>query len=169
MAIAFSCTCGKPLRAQDSAAGKRTKCPHCGAVMVIPGGAVKPVVASASMSQSAGAAADDDGLALDLDWNTLEAPAATSSQTAADPHRTGSSQIAISTAAVEIPFLPEGVRQYRVLAQKDQGMTSKFTASKLEEVLNAYAIQGWSLKSAVTMNLPSHSGNHDELIVILER
>ena len=37
MPISVTCgECGKTLKAKDSAAGKKTKCPDCGAVMVIP-------------------------------------------------------------------------------------------------------------------------------------
>jgi uncharacterized RDD family membrane protein YckC/phage FluMu protein Com len=37
MAIEFSCTaCGKSLRTSDETAGKKAKCPECGAVMQIP-------------------------------------------------------------------------------------------------------------------------------------
>ncbi|HVC99112.1 MAG TPA: hypothetical protein VND64_35945 [Pirellulales bacterium] len=36
-----TCTCGKKLVAGDHLAGKRTKCPHCGAVLTIPTKATK--------------------------------------------------------------------------------------------------------------------------------
>src|SRR5690348_9992307 len=36
MAISFACSCGKSFRAKDELAGKRTKCPACGQVLVIP-------------------------------------------------------------------------------------------------------------------------------------
>lgn len=36
MAISFACSCGKALRAKDEAAGKRAKCPQCGAIVNIP-------------------------------------------------------------------------------------------------------------------------------------
>lgn len=36
MAISFRCACGRELRARDDAAGKRLKCPECGATPVVP-------------------------------------------------------------------------------------------------------------------------------------
>ena len=60
-------------------------------------------------------------------------------------------------------------RRYKVLTHRDMGFTLKFDPVKLEETLNRLAERGWSVRSAVTMNLPSHSGQHDELVVILEK
>src|SRR5580704_8997042 len=37
MSISLSCTCGKVLKAKDEMAGKRAKCPACGAVLRVPG------------------------------------------------------------------------------------------------------------------------------------
>src|SRR5207249_1216109 len=36
MAIAFSCKCGKHLKARDEFAGRKIKCPGCQTVLVIP-------------------------------------------------------------------------------------------------------------------------------------
>ncbi|MBX9580199.1 MAG: hypothetical protein K2X87_07800 [Gemmataceae bacterium] len=36
MPIAFECGCGKSFRAADGLAGKRTKCPACGAALTVP-------------------------------------------------------------------------------------------------------------------------------------
>ena len=36
MPIAFNCTCGKTLRVPDTSAGKRAKCPACGAIGLVP-------------------------------------------------------------------------------------------------------------------------------------
>lgn len=42
MAIIFSCSCGKRLRAQERAAGKRLKCPACGNAIVVPEARAEP-------------------------------------------------------------------------------------------------------------------------------
>ncbi len=43
MAIAFACRCcGRALRAQESFAGKRGECPHCGSVLMVPEPADRP-------------------------------------------------------------------------------------------------------------------------------
>lgn len=163
MAIVFHCTCGRPLRANLEAAGKRTKCPGCQLVLTIPNPGGKPALTPA------GPAPEFDPFAPELDWSTLE------SRPSPEPDLTRSGVIAIKidsalaeAPAVDPPRPEDGSRQYRILSQKEQGF-SKFNPAKLEELLNDFARRGWSLKAAVAMNLPGHSGNHDELIVILER
>lgn len=163
MSIVFHCTCGRPLRASAEYSGKKTKCPGCGQVLTIP--AAEP----AKVAVAAGPPPADEPLSLDLDWSSHETP----SLSEADPTRSGSGVIKLDTGfdphqAAEIPRTEDGSRQYHVLGQKDLGF-AKFSPTKLEEALNAHAKQGWSLKSAVVMNLPGHGGNHDELVVILER
>lgn len=111
-----------------------------------------------------------DPFLTELDWSSLESPAPSLPETP----RPSSGVIKIDAAhadaaSAEAPRPEDGSRQYRVLAQKDQGFAGKFNATKLEETLNDHARRGWSLKAAVTINMPSHAGNHDELVVILER
>src|SRR5262249_51799963 len=38
MTIQFACACGRSLQTKPENAGKRTKCPACGQLLVIPGG-----------------------------------------------------------------------------------------------------------------------------------
>ncbi len=60
-------------------------------------------------------------------------------------------------------------KEYKVLTQKDKWFSGKFDPAQLEEALNAYADQGWIVKSATTASIPGFGGNRDELVVILER
>ncbi len=166
MAIVFHCKCGQLLRAQPDAAGKRTRCPGCSQVLTIPT-ASEPATSPAAPAPPAD---EPDPFMTALDWSALESKAA-----ATDESQGPSSGIikidSVHTDApvAEAPRPSDGSRQYRVLAQKDQGFAGKFNAAKLEEMLNEHARRGWSLKVAVTINMPSHGGNHDELVVILER
>ena len=61
------------------------------------------------------------------------------------------------------------MKEYKVLTQKDKWFSGKFDPAKLEEALNAYAQQGWIVKSSVTASIPGLTGNREELVVILER
>ena len=44
MPISFGCDCGKRLKAKDEHAGRRTKCPGCGAILTVPDPAPSPEV-----------------------------------------------------------------------------------------------------------------------------
>jgi hypothetical protein len=176
MPVVFACTCGKPLRAKEESAGKKTKCPQCGAIITIPGG-------SARVATPAAPPGPDDPQGIELAWPTVEAVPSTATipaVAATDQPSSASIKIdSVSPAAGGVggdparpsdrPRPDDGTLQYKVLSGKDQGMTGKFNPLKLEEVLNDHARQGWSVKTASTVAIASHSGTHDELIIILER
>ncbi len=73
MAISFTCTCGKVLKARDELAGKKARCPECGAILEIPRPEPAPDiedVAAYALQESAPAPSsremppDDDDMAL---------------------------------------------------------------------------------------------------------
>ena len=160
MAIQFSCKCGRLLRATAEAAGKKTRCPGCNQVLTIPAEAGKPAAVAATAPEA-------DPFAPELDWSSLASPAPEAARPASGVIKVDA---AVADAPVaDIPPTEDGSLQYRVLAQKDQGFVGKFNPAKVEEVLNAHAKKGWALKTAVAMTVPGHGGQHDELILILER
>ena len=62
------------------------------------------------------------------------------------------------------------MKEYKVLSQKDKWFSSKFDPQKLEEAINAYAKQGWVLKSAFSADIPGvFGGTRNEAIIVLER
>jgi len=81
MAIQAVCACGKPLRFQDDAAGRRAKCPACGAMLTVPG-------------RAAAGPADDANLASALELaaatekTAARVPAAKAARTKAAPTTT---------------------------------------------------------------------------------
>lgn len=170
--IAFGCSCGKSWRVREDLAGKKTKCPGCGAILTVP---------SASAPSAAQIPATGDTIALDLAWSTIDAPqpAAPATPPAVEPPSSPSIRIDSQSNTPGQPL--EGIRpgdhprptdgtlQYKVLSGKDQAASGKFNPLRLEEVLNEHARLGWTLKAAATVNVVSHGGSHDELIVILER
>ncbi|MBX6315524.1 MAG: DUF4177 domain-containing protein [Isosphaeraceae bacterium] len=62
-----------------------------------------------------------------------------------------------------------GQRQYKVLTQKDKWFSGKFDPEKLEQAVNAYAGQGWTVRGITTASIPGFGGNREELIVLMER
>jgi len=62
------------------------------------------------------------------------------------------------------------MKTYKVVTMKDKWISGKFDPAVLEQVLNSYAKQGWSVCNSVTATIPGVlSGSREELIVILER
>ena len=163
MAIVFSCTCGKPLKAKDEMAGKKTKCPHCGAVLPIPTAASK---AGSAVAMDPNAVPVDD-----IVWPTLEAnPGGQGTEAAAAAPGAGAPPSdAPAPRPSDLPRPTDGTLQYKVLSQKDHSSSGKVNFLRLEEVVNEHARQGWIVKSSFVINVPGHIGNHDELVLILER
>lgn len=160
MAIIFSCPCGKPLKAKIELAGKRTKCPFCGAIVPIP--AVTTALAGAAVI-----GVDSDPSTMVFDWSSLhETPAQE------PPSSSYELPAAPSASKHDLPVAPpsgdESSQRYKILTQRDKGFTGKFDPVKLEHSLNEYASKGWSVKAAVTMNTHDHTGSHCELVIILE-
>ena len=61
------------------------------------------------------------------------------------------------------------MKEYKVLTQKDKWYSGKFSPENLETALNAYAEQGWELKSCATADIPGFGGARQEFIAVLER
>lgn len=61
------------------------------------------------------------------------------------------------------------MKEYKVLTQKDKWFSGKFDPERLEEALNSYSEQGWSLNSCATADIPSFGGSRQEFIAVLER
>ena len=62
------------------------------------------------------------------------------------------------------------MKRYKVLTQKDKWFSGKFDPMKLEQAMNAYSEQGWSVKAAFSSEIPGwFQSTREEAIVILER
>lgn len=154
MAIAVTCQCGRSFKAKDEHAGLRAKCPSCGIVLDIP----KEVHASATPSYNgyeAGNSMPESQLASTLE----EIKALLAVMT----------QLLQSREAAPAAPSAGGQRQYKVLTQKDKWFSGKFDPEKLEQAVNAYAGQGWTVRGITTASIPGFGGNREELIVLMER
>jgi len=174
MSISFHCECGKPLRSKPEMAGRKTKCPHCGVILMIPGTpvAAASAVANGTSQHDSGPSFHGDALRVEgLDWSSPNLPTSP-----AETKPRGDSSAQIPTApAVEVPSRPDpprpadGSKQYKILSQRDHSVTGKLNCLHMEEVLNEQAHLGWVMKTAFVVNVPGHAGNHDEVVLILER
>ena len=61
------------------------------------------------------------------------------------------------------------IKQYKVMTQKDKWYSPNFDPERLEQALNAYAKEGWVVKSICTAQIAGFGGNREELIVVFER
>ena len=61
------------------------------------------------------------------------------------------------------------MKKYKVLTQKDKWFSGKFSPEKLEQAINSYAEQGWTVVTTATADIPGFGTNRQELIVVLER
>lgn len=64
-----------------------------------------------------------------------------------------------------------GLKEYRVLTQKDKWFSGRFDSVSLEKMLNEFARSGWTLKSITSSSREGIvlGGNKDELLIVLER
>ena len=61
------------------------------------------------------------------------------------------------------------VKEYKVLTQKDKWFSGKFDPSKLEQALNAYAQQGWTLVTCAAADIAGFGTTRQEFVAVLER
>lgn len=179
MPIDVACDCGKGFQVKDEHAGRRAKCPNCGTVVRIP----------ASHSSDS----DDRSRILGDPARTPEANSETRlleeikalleaflSQASTSVQSTPAAMPSVespewlddlepSSGQATPPALSRGRKQYKVLTQKDKWFSGKFDPQRLEEAVNSYASQGWSVKGIATASVPGFGGNRDELIVLMER
>ena len=175
MPIIFRCACGREMRAKAELAGKRTKCPNCQAIVVIPNPEAELAAAKAAKAAPSSkpvSLLDDVPIALVPDdppstQNLPRIPPLGEPAPSTPPPLRAPADLP-SVQAEPLP-LPEGCRQYKVLTPKDMGFIAKFDAERLEVRLNELAREGWCVRSTVSMKLPGPTGVHDELIMILEK
>lgn len=62
------------------------------------------------------------------------------------------------------------MKQYKVITQRDKYFGGKFDPEKLEQLLNAYAAEGWRVITITNQDLAHgfKSNGRQELVVILE-
>jgi len=154
MPIDVACECGKGFQVKGEHAGRRVKCPDCGTIVRI----------SAPQSPYA----EDLGRILggaSQHSQTSESRILAEIKVLLEAFLSKDS----SSSEPTPPALPAGKKQYKVLTQKDKWFSGKFDPLKLEEAVNSYATQGWSVKGIATASVPGFGGNRDELIVLMER
>jgi len=151
--------------------GIRIKCKMCGT-----GFLVTPPPAKAGASKTAASSAPAmqaepqrfEGIEVEgFDQSLWSAAAEPVSDAKGEPEHHDEESSSFTATGSE-PAM--GVKEYKLLTQKDKFFAGKFDLGRLEEALNFYAKQGWVVKSMATPHLTGFSGGpREEFIVLLER
>lgn len=60
-------------------------------------------------------------------------------------------------------------KQYKVMTRLDGFFSGVFNAHRLQDAINKYAAEGWTVVSMTTAAIPGLASNQDELLVLFER
>lgn len=170
-------TCGEKGKIPAHLVGVRIKCRKCNNSFLVTPPTAKAEAAATSVLEDPGprpavaARTRRDGIEVDgLDdsaWSVTPTAAAEHDGDHGPEHEHDESTPAFTASHSE----GHPVKQYKILTQKDPFFEgSKFDLSRLEEAINHYARQGWSVRSMATPHLTGFSGGpREELVVLLER
>ena len=158
-------SCGERGKIGPALVGARIKCKQCGVSFQV---SPPPVKATAGLTTDFASprASVPDGIEVEgLDasaWTlSTEAGVALNAVATAEPDaQAGQHQIVSSGPS------PEG-RQYKVLTSRDKYFDGKFDLARLEEALNHFGRQGWTVKSMATPHVKGFTGAMEETIVVL--
>jgi hypothetical protein len=175
--------CMQEGRVPDSFLGRRIKCSKCGGRFLVSGLASGPSIPAAGTLQ---AGAVDSGSStfststpafegivvegFEGGWSEMQVQDVAPVEVPAEPPRHAHSPIFGASLGATGLMRPEGVKEYKLLTPKDKVFDNKFDLARLEEVINAYALNGWMVRSMTTAQVAAFSGGmREELLVLLER
>jgi Domain of unknown function (DUF4177) len=160
-------SCGERGKIGSSFIGSRLKCKKCGSSFLVSAPVAKPT-AGIAPAVPVGAIATPGGIEVEgLDassWSlSTEVGVALKAEATAEPDHTAES----GSAFIPTETSPSSAREYKVLTSRDKFFEGKFDLPRLEEALNHYGRQGWTVKTMSTPHLKGFSGAFEETIVIL--
>jgi hypothetical protein len=159
-------SCGERGKIPQALVGARIKCKRCSVSFQVSPPAAKATTAPGAAFSSA-AGAPPDGIEVEgLDASTwslsTEAGVALNAQATIEPEK----EAGPSSAFIPAGPTP-GAHEYKVLTAKDKCFDGKFDLTRLEEALNLFGRQGWTVKSMSTPHVKGFSGALEETIVVL--
>jgi hypothetical protein len=159
-------SCGERGKIAPTLIGARIKCKRCNVSFLVSPPAAKATAGPAAAFSSA-VVEPPDGIAVEgLDASTWTLSTETGVALNAEATIEPDNQSATSAGFVAAGPSSEG-RQYKVLTPKDKYFDGKFDLSRLEEALNHFGRQGWTVKSMSTPHVKGFSGGLEETIVVL--
>jgi hypothetical protein len=159
-------SCGERGKIAPALIGARIKCKKCGVSFLVSPPAAKATAGPGAAFPSA-VVELPDGIAVEgLDASTwtlsTEAGVALKAEATVEPDN----QSAPSPSFVPAGAAPEA-HEYKVLTPKDKYFDGKFDLARLEEALNHFGRQGWTVKSMSTPHVKGFTGALEETIVVL--
>lgn len=171
-------SCGERGKIPPTLVGARIKCKKCGVAFNVAASAAKPAAVAAgeiSSTKVAMPVAGDGGIAVegldDSAWTSAGEAPSDMFKAAPEPHpaEAGEAHAHAHPHAFE-PHEAAGTREYKVICSRDKIFEGKFDLPRLEEVLNHFARQGWTVKSMTTPHLKGFGDAlKEEIVILLER
>ena len=159
-------SCGERGKIPSSLIGSRIKCKKCNVSFTVSPPAAKAAVA-AGTAGSAAAAATTEGIEVEgLDasaWAlSTESTSGLKAEASSEPdHKSESSSSFVPAGSAS------GHKEYKLLTPRDKIFESRFDLSRLEEALNQFARQGWTVRTMFAPHVKGFSGALEETIVVL--
>lgn len=181
-------TCGERGKIPPSLVGARIKCRKCGLGFQVAAPAAKTAAGvSVQAASTAGGAVPSavaepiQGIEVEgLDAASWVVPTETVGVLKAESAAAPAPAVAATpepSGRVEPGPVLDGVdgsqaraREFKLLTQRDKIFDNKFDLARLEEALNHFGRQGWSVKAMSTPHVKNFSGVLEEtIVVVLER
>ena len=173
--------CMQEGRVPDRFLGRRIKCSKCGNRFLVTGVVSSPAdptakslelgaVDGGSSSLSPSTPAFEGIVVEGFEGGWSEMQDIDTPEVPAEPLRESRNRdVGEAPGAMSAPH-PAGVKEYKLLTPKDKIFDNKFDLARLEEVINAFAVKGWIVRSMTTAQVAGFSGGvREELLVLLER
>ena len=149
--IEFSCPkCRRPLKVDDSAAGKKGRCKGCNAEIEVPDSNFEELVAPEIVENAS------------QPVNLPSDPTPFNDSTVANLAKIAK----LLEAMVERSQRP---KEYKVVVIGNKFLTAQFDPAKIAALLNNDAQDGWCVKGMVEFDPPSFTGDARAIIVVMER
>jgi hypothetical protein len=160
-------SCGERGKIGSSFIGSRLKCKKCGSSFLV-SAPVANKAASRTAAGSAGAVETPRGIEVEgLDassWSlSTEVGGALKAEVTTEPDQPAES----GSPFVPAETSPGSPHEYKLLTPRDKFFEGKFDLPRLEEALNHFGRQGWTVKTMSTPHLKGFSGALEEMIVVL--
>jgi hypothetical protein len=181
-------TCGERGKIPPSLVGARIKCRKCGLGFQVAAPAAKAAAGANAPAMSPGGGSIPSAMAEPLQGIEVEgldasswvvpadgggilkaegviAPVAAATATPDPVSRVEPGPVFVAAAPAQVK-----AREFKLLTPKDKIFDGKFDLARLEDALNHYGRQGWSVKAMSTPSIKNFSGVLEEtIVVVLER